>query len=74
MSPEILIDFASRFPTYTPSMEVEVRRELGISPTRFYQLLHRAVLTPEGMRADPITARRVRESLARSRPSAPYRG
>ncbi len=65
MSPEALLEFESRWPRHTPDKTEAVRRELGITPIRFYQLLHRAVSSIDGIRADPITARLVRERIDR---------
>lgn len=61
VTPETLIAFEARWPRHTPDKDERIRRELGITPTRYYQLLHRAVKSPEGITADPITARSVRE-------------
>lgn len=57
----MLLAFESRWPRHSGSKEEQIRRELGITPARFYQLLHRAARSVEGIAADPITARRVRE-------------
>lgn len=66
MSPAELLSFEARWPLHTPDKGEAVRRELGITPTRFYQLLHRAASSLDGIRADPITARLVRERIERS--------
>lgn len=65
MSPAELLAFEARWPRHTPDKGDAVRRELGITTTRYYQLLHPAASSMEGIRADPITARRVRESVER---------
>lgn len=61
MPPDRLLAFESRWPRHTPDKDHRIRHELGITPARFYQLLARAAKTVEGIAADPITARRVRE-------------
>ncbi|WP_442928071.1 DUF3263 domain-containing protein [Microbacterium sp. MMO-23] len=38
-----------------------MRNELGMTPARYITLLLRAAESVEGMTADPITARRVRQ-------------
>lgn len=67
MTPTQLLAFESRWPRHTPTKGERIRAEFDISPARFYQLLHRFVLTQEAMEADPITARRVREQLEAAR-------
>jgi len=37
-----------------------IREHLGISPTRYHQLLNRIVDTPEALAADPMLVRRLR--------------
>lgn len=66
MTPQALIRFESRWPQHTPAKVSAVRRELGLTPARYYQLLDRAAHTVEGITADPITARKVREQATRS--------
>lgn len=66
MSPAELLAFEARWSLHTPAKGEAVRRELGVTPTRFYQLLHRAASSLDGIRSDPITARLVRERIERS--------
>lgn len=61
MSPTVLLEFERRWPRHTPEKDSRIRAELGITPARYYQLLTRAARTAEGIAADPITARIVRE-------------
>ncbi|HWV49287.1 MAG TPA: DUF3263 domain-containing protein [Microbacterium sp.] len=61
MPPETLLAFEARWPRHNGTKEEAIRRELGVTPARFYQLLSRAARELAGMRADSITARRVRE-------------
>lgn len=65
MHPELLLTFERSWPRHTGHKETAIRRELGITPARYYVLLHRAAHTREGIEAHPITARRVRERAAR---------
>lgn len=67
MLPADLLAFEAAHPRPTSEKHERIRRELGITPVRFYQLLHRAVDTREAIEADPITARRVRDRLDRVR-------
>ena len=60
MSPDKLLTFEHSWPQHSGHKETAIRRELGITPARYYVLLHRAARSIEGMAADPITARRVR--------------
>jgi hypothetical protein len=60
MTPDDLIAFEQRWPRHSGRKEEQIRRDLGITPARYYQLLVRAAASAEGMEADPITARRVR--------------
>ncbi|WP_181800687.1 DUF3263 domain-containing protein [Microbacterium sp. H6] len=61
MSPVSLLAFESRYPAHTPAKVQAIERELRVSAVRYYQLLNRAACSDEGVVADPITARRVRE-------------
>ncbi|WP_454113485.1 DUF3263 domain-containing protein [Microbacterium maritypicum] len=63
VTPEDLLAFEARWAGHSPAKGAAIRRELHIGEARYYQLLHRAALTSDGVRADPITARRVREKL-----------
>jgi hypothetical protein len=65
LSPTELLNFEAQWPHHTPDKGETVRRELGITPVRYYQRLNPAVYTIDGVRADPITARRVRERIER---------
>ncbi|MEV8176099.1 DUF3263 domain-containing protein [Microbacterium sp. NPDC079176] len=64
MTPEELLAFEARWPRHSTTKGEAIRGHLGISPARYYQLLHRAASSLEGIREHPITARRVRETLA----------
>lgn len=66
VTPSDLLAFEARYPSQTPTKTAAIERELGIRPARYYQLLIRAAASPEGIVADPITARRVRERPAQA--------
>ena len=61
MLPDALLAFERSHPRHNGTKEETIRAELGLTPARYYVLLGRAARSLEGMRADPITARRVRE-------------
>ena len=63
MLPETLLAFEARWPRHNGTKDLTIRAELGITPARYYMLLNRAAKTVEGIAADPITARRVRERI-----------
>lgn len=66
MTADELLAFEARWPRHSGTKDSLIRSELGVTPARFYQLLNRAARTVEGIAADPITARRVREKAVRS--------
>lgn len=54
-----LLDFAAAHPVVRGEVETLIRRELGITPARYCQLLTRAAVSLEGQAHDPITAHRI---------------
>lgn len=62
MTPAELLAFEARNPSWRGNKETRIRNELGMSPARYVTLLLRAAESVEGMIADPVTARRVRQS------------
>lgn len=54
-----LLDFEARWPRHTTAKDNRIRDELGLTPARFYQQLHRAARSLEGQRYDPITSHRL---------------
>lgn len=60
MTPTDLLAFERAHPGHPPGKDVMILAELGMPPARYYQLLVRASKSLDGMRSDPITARRVR--------------
>lgn len=65
MKPEALLAFERTHPRHDGTKEETIREELGLTPARYYVLLSRAARSVEGMAADAITARRVRERARR---------
>jgi hypothetical protein len=65
VTPADILAFEATHPHHTPSKEERIRRELGITPTRYVVLLHRAAESADGIAAHPVTARRVRERAVR---------
>lgn len=66
MTPDELIRFEADWPQHNGTKEEAIRHVLGMKPARYYQLLNRAARQLDGMRADPIVARRVRERSMRA--------
>lgn len=62
-----LLAFEDAHRGHMPRKEEQIRRELGISPARYYQLLNRAIDTREALELDPILVRRLRASREESR-------
>lgn len=69
MSPARLLAFEARWPGHTSDKGEAIRHQLGLSPARYYQLLMRAASSLEGIAADALTARGVRDQ-AESRAAA----
>lgn len=66
MHPSRLLAFEQRWPHHDGAKETRIRTELNITPARYYQLLGRAARSIDGIKADPITARIVRERAERA--------
>lgn len=66
-----LLDFAAAHPgKLTGRIGEQIRTELGITPTRYLQLLHHEIHTEEALQHDPTTTYRLRreaEHRARTR-------
>lgn len=58
-----LLDFEAAHPTWTGKKEEAIMAELGMRPARYWQLLHRAVLTREALEHDPVTTHRILRRL-----------
>ncbi|QWY84612.1 helix-turn-helix DNA binding domain protein [Microbacterium phage Footloose] len=65
VTPAELLAFEARHPKHTPAKTHAIRHQLRISEVRYYTLLHRAAQSAEGIEADPVTARMVRERMAK---------
>lgn len=57
-----LLDFERAHPRHTTAKETAIRT-LGVTPARYYQLLHRAARSLEGQAHDAVTAHRVLRRL-----------
>ena len=56
-----ILAFEHHHPHPGPAKNALIRSELGLSEIRYYAMLGRAARSPQGIAADPITARIVRE-------------
>lgn len=56
-----LLDFERAHPRHSGWKEEAIRRDLRLTPPRYYALLIRAADSIEGMEYDAVTARRIRE-------------
>ncbi|MBW9093082.1 DUF3263 domain-containing protein [Microbacterium jejuense] len=64
MTPGELLEFERAWPRHTGAKEEAIIRQFDMKPARYYQLLHRAAGSLEGLAHDPFTARRVLRSAA----------
>lgn len=55
-----LLDFESRWTRHGAAKEEAVRRELGLAPARYYQLLERLVDDQDALAHDPMLVHRLR--------------
>lgn len=60
-----LLHLEQTYPAHTPA-KYDAIRELGLTESRFYQLLHRAAGSIEGQACDPVTSHRVLRMIQRS--------
>jgi len=66
-----ILALESSWPRHSGSKEEAIRRELGMSPARYYQLLWRLVDTEQALQHDPLLIRRLRRIRdARTAPRA----
>lgn len=63
MRPATLLAFEGAHSRHDGTKEEAIRGELGLTPARYDVLLGRAARSMDGMAADPIMARWVRERL-----------
>lgn len=64
-----LLDFESRWNGHGAAKEEAIRRELAVTPARFYQLLERVIDEPDAAAYDAMLVhrlRRLREARARA--------
>ncbi|MGW9268306.1 DUF3263 domain-containing protein [Microbacterium sp. NPDC055599] len=66
MTPADLLAFEHQHPAHTPDKTHAIRHQLRTTEVRYYTLLLRAAHSAEGIKADPVTARQVRERGERS--------
>ncbi|MDQ7877388.1 DUF3263 domain-containing protein [Microbacterium sp. QXD-8] len=69
MTPADLLDFERTWPRHSHAKENAIRAH-GLTPARYYQLVHRAAASLEGQAHDALTAHLI---LRRATPSA-FRG
>lgn len=55
-----ILDFEAAWWLYPGPKDRAIREYLGISATRYYQVLRRLIDDPEAERRDPLTVRRLR--------------
>ncbi|MBI1843789.1 MAG: DUF3263 domain-containing protein [Actinobacteria bacterium] len=55
-----ILDFERTWWTSAGSKRVAIRRQLGLSSTRYYQVLHALIDSPEAMAYDPLVVTRWR--------------
>ncbi|MCT1363297.1 DUF3263 domain-containing protein [Microbacterium sp. p3-SID131] len=65
VTPAELLAFEARHPKHTPAKTHAIRHQIGITEVRYYTLLHRAAQSVDGIKVDPVTARMVRERMAK---------
>jgi hypothetical protein len=68
-----VLDLERRYPTPGRAKARAIRRHLRLSPTRYHQLLVRAIELPEALGYDPMLVRRLRrlrDARRRARRSA----
>jgi len=59
-----VLEFESSWWLYPGPKDRAIREYLGMSATRYYQVLRRLVEDPEAMRHDPLTVKRLRKMRA----------
>jgi hypothetical protein len=62
-----ILDFERGWWTRPGPKEAAIRAELGVSATRYYEILRTLVDRPEAFEYDPLTVTRVRRERARRR-------
>jgi hypothetical protein len=54
-----LLDFEQKWGAHTGTKEEAIRRELGVTPARYYQMLDRVIETPEALTSHPMLTHRL---------------
>ncbi|MFQ5948022.1 MAG: DUF3263 domain-containing protein [Acidimicrobiia bacterium] len=62
-----VLDFEASWWHYPAPKDLAIREHLGISATRYYQILRRIIDDPEALEHDPLTVRRIRKVRAEGR-------
>jgi hypothetical protein len=62
-----ILDFERGWWSHPGPKEAAIRNELGVSATRYYEILRGLVDTPEAYTYDPLTVKRVRRERDRRR-------
>ncbi|MDQ1403142.1 MAG: hypothetical protein QOG03_1458 [Actinomycetota bacterium] len=68
-----ILDFERTWWTQPGPKEVAIRERFELSPTRYYQLLHELLESPDAIAYDPLVVRRLRRLRDRRR-RARYEG
>lgn len=55
-----LLDFEEQWPRWSGSKDEAIRARFGVTPARYFQLLHRTIDTAEAIEANPMLVRRLR--------------
>ncbi|WP_353650969.1 DUF3263 domain-containing protein [Nakamurella sp. A5-74] len=66
-APVEVLEFESRAWVHAGAKEQPIADELGLSATRYYQLLREALLDPTAVASHPATAARMRRILEQQR-------
>jgi hypothetical protein len=62
-----ILDFERTWWTQPGPKEVVIRERFELSPTRYYQLLHELLESPDALAYDPLVVRRLRRLRDRRR-------
>lgn len=54
-----LLDFEDQWPRWSGRKDMAIRSRFGITPARYFQLLHRALDDPTAVAARPMLVRRL---------------
>ncbi|MDR6691457.1 hypothetical protein J2X55_002380 [Microbacterium sp. 1154] len=55
-----LLDFEEEWPRWSGRKDEAIRSRFGVTPARYFQVLHRVIETPEAVAARPMLVRRLR--------------